>query len=397
MDLAFKAEDARFREELRAFLAVSLTQDIREETARETGVFSSPTLATRWQRILFERGWGAPSWPREFGGTGWTAIQRLIFDQECALASAPRVPAMGLSLVAPIIIAYGTPAQQQRFLPGILSGTDLWCQGYSEPQAGSDLASLQTSAVRDGDAYVTQGTKIWTTLAHAANWIFLLVRTSKEGRPQDGITFLVTPMDAPGISVRPIRSMSGEHEINQVFLDRVRVPVANRIGDENRGWTVAKRLLEVERGGAAYSPAIRGLFARVYQLLSAQQVHLPDFENHCTALELARCEIDAFALEWTEIRGASGDPDPKLEAIGASLKKIIGSELRQRIEALAVAALGRFALSDHRRELFDGDAPVGPRYTQAPVARFLNGRAATIFGGTNEIQRNLIAKVVLTR
>ena len=251
MDEQKTSADLAFRREVRDFLDDKFTPELRALTARQAGVFAEGELALRWHRILFERGWIAPAWPEEFGGPGWTGDQRAIFQEECARVGTPRLPAMGLSLCGPVIMRYGTAEQKAFFLPRMLSGEHYWCQGYSEPQSGSDLASLQTRAVRDGDDYVVDGSKLWTTHAHYANWIFLLVRTSTEGKPQAGISFLVCPMDTPGITVRPILSMSGEHEVNQVYFDGVRIPVANRMGEENQGWTVAKYLLEFERGGGS--------------------------------------------------------------------------------------------------------------------------------------------------
>ena len=245
MDEALSPEDLAFRDEVRTFLDAKFSPELRELSARQAGVFAEGELARRWHRILYEQGWIAPLWPTEYGGTGWTGAQREIFQAECAKVGTPSLPAMGLSLCAPVIMKFGSEAQKAYFLPRILSNEHYWCQGYSEPQSGSDLASLQTRAMRDGADYVVNGSKIWTTHAHYANWIFLLVRTSTEGKQQQGISFLVSPMDAPGITVRPIISMSGDHEVNQVFFDNVRIPVANRMGEENQGWTVAKYLAGV--------------------------------------------------------------------------------------------------------------------------------------------------------
>jgi alkylation response protein AidB-like acyl-CoA dehydrogenase len=248
-------DDAAFRAEVREFIDTAFDADMQSMAARLAGIYAEGEFARCWHKALYVKGWIAPAWPKEYGGTGWSWRQRQIFLSEVARAGIPNLPAFGLNLCAPVIMKYGTPEQTAFFLPRILSNEIYFCQGYSEPQAGSDLASLQTRAVRDGDDYVINGTKLWTTHAHYANWIFMLVRTSSEGRPQQGISFVVAPMATPGISVRPIRSISGEHEVNQVFLDDVRVPVANRFGKENEGWAVAKYLLEFERGGNSVGPA----------------------------------------------------------------------------------------------------------------------------------------------
>ncbi|MEQ9566413.1 MAG: acyl-CoA dehydrogenase family protein, partial [Pseudomonadales bacterium] len=251
MDFDFSVKENEFRQEVREFLREKFTPDLREATRRQTGLFAEGELARQWQQILYEKGWIAPSWPKEYGGTGWTPTQRYLYDQECGSAGTPYLPAMGLRMCGTVIMHFGTQEQKEYFLPRILNGQHYWCQGYSEPSAGSDLAGLKTRATQDGDDYIINGTKIWTTHAHYANWIFLLARTGSSERPQDSISFFVTPLDAPGISITPIISMSGEHEVNQVFFDDVRIPGKYRIGAENEGWSIAKYLLKFERGGAA--------------------------------------------------------------------------------------------------------------------------------------------------
>jgi alkylation response protein AidB-like acyl-CoA dehydrogenase len=389
--------EAAFRAEVRAFLDQAFTPELRAWAARQAGVFAEGDLARRWHRILYDRGWIAPAWPKEFGGPGWTDRERAIFHEECALAGTPRLPGMGLSLCGPVIMRYGADAQKAFFLPRMLSGEHYWCQGYSEPQSGSDLASLQTRAVRDGDDYVVTGSKLWTTHAHYANWIFLLVRTSAEGRPQAGITFLISPMDAAGISVRPIISISGEHEVNEVFLDGLRVPVANRIGDENQGWTVAKHLLEFERGGGSSGPALRTAMARLGRIAALERgddgetlAEDPGFRRRAAELEIA-----VMAADWTERRLNSGRAvGESVGAAGASMKKLAASELGQGVEALAMEALAAYAAAD-QSSAAGANAPVGPDHAATPTARFLNGRAATIFGGSSEIQRNILARIIL--
>jgi alkylation response protein AidB-like acyl-CoA dehydrogenase len=386
---------ARFRAEVRAFLDGALTPELREQTARQTGVLAEGDLCRRWQRILHARGWAAPAWPQEYGGPGWSPMQRFIFTDECARAGAPVLPGMGLQMCGPVLMRYGTAEQKSFFLPRILSGEHYWCQGYSEPQSGSDLASLQMRAVRDGDDYVLTGSKIWTTHAHHANWMFLLVRTSNEAKPQAGITFLLTPMDTAGITVRPIISLSGEHEVNQVFFDDVRVPVGNRVGEENRGWTVAKALLEFERGGGAFA-------SRLWQQLrTARQIAVsegwwegePIFRRRWAELDIELHAL-AYAERETAERMMSGRP---VGDATASRLKLTASILLQQITELAMDALGPSAWPDQREALgiAGAAAPIGPDYARTPTAKYLNGRAASIYGGSSEIQRNILARIIL--
>lgn len=400
MDDDLTPDELAFRDRVRAFLDEKFDAELRDWTARQAGVFAEGELARRWHRILYEQGWIAPSWPREFGGPGWTARQCAIFQSECARAGTPTLPGMGLNLCGPVIMRYGTEEQKAFFLPRMLSGEHYWCQGYSEPQSGSDLASLQTRAVRDGDEYVIDGTKIWTTHAQYANWIFLLVRTSSEGKPQQGISFVVAPMDASGVTVRPIISMSGEHEVNQVFFDSVRVPVANRIGPENQGWTVAKYLLEFERGGGTRAPGLKMALERARGIARQEPgddgeplLRDPSFRRKAAILE-----IEAMAADWLEKRLGSGKTvSESVGNAGASMKKLIASETGQSIAELTVEALGHYAAPDQRASLGVGanEPPVGPEYAATPTARFLNGRASTIFGGSSEVQRNILARVAL--
>ena len=392
-------EDAAFRGEVRAFLDEAFTPELRAWAARQSGVFAEGELTRRWHRILHARGWVAPAWPEAYGGPGWSDRQRAIFHEECALAGTPRLPGMGLQMCGPVIMRYGTPEQKAFFLPRILSGEHYWCQGYSEPQSGSDLASLQTRAVRDGDHYVVDGSKLWTTHAQFANWIFLLVRTSTAGRPQEGITFLVSPMDAPGLSVRPILSISGEHEVNEVFLDSVRIPVANRMGEENEGWTVAKYLLEFERGGAASGPGQRVAMARLRGIAEFERSGAGDAlaDDPAFRRRAAELEIALMAGDWTERRMMAGRAaGESLGNAAASMKKLTASERGQAIEELTLEALGLYAAPDQIRAATSPDAPpIGPAHAATPTARFLNGRAGTIFGGASEVQRNILARTAL--
>lgn len=385
-----------FRAEVRAFIEENYTPAMREMNMRQAGAFAEPGLGQRWHRILYEKGWVAPSWPPEFGGPGWDAMQRHIFASECGGADTPSFPGFGLSLLGPALIRFGTPDQQSRFLPAILSGECYFCQGFSEPGAGSDLASLRTAAVRDGDEYVVNGSKIWTTHAHFANWIFLLVRTSNEGKPQTGITFLMAPMDTPGISVRPIISMSGEHEINQTFFDDVRIPVAFRIGDENKGWDVAKYLLEYERGSGFAAKAMASL-ERAKRIATLQPgddgQNLwddPSFRRRVAEVEIDQIALAATEQHLSELLVAGGTIGDVL----ASTIKIAGTQLLQMADELGVEALGDYAMADQREALtLDSNVPsIGPDYAAKPVARFLNDRATSIYGGSNEVLRGVIAK-----
>ncbi len=403
MDLAALYQtgaDSDFVADVRAFLASALTPEMQARAAQQAGLFADHELAREWQAILNARGWAVPAWPSEYGGTDWTPAQKLIFELECAAAGAPALPAMGLQMCGPVLIGHGTPEQKARFLPRMLSGEDYWCQGYSEPGAGSDLASLKTKAVRDGDDYVVTGQKIWTTHAHLANWIFLLVRTDPSAKPQKGISFLLAPMDSPGITVRPILSMSGEHDVNEVFFDNVRIPVANRVGAENDGWTVAKYLLEFERGGGAAAGRALRVLRRLYALLDAT-AHLPDApgKDPFFRRKLSALEIEIMATSWTQQRAVAGlVAGQSVGMTSASILKLKATELVQTASELAVEALGRSAMIDQAPALY-GDAPhaTDPDHALTPTARYMNMRAVSIFGGSSEMQRTILGKAVLKR
>jgi len=400
MDLALSREDEDFRTEVRRFLDENLTQDLREAGRKTTGVFADYAAGMRWHRILARRGWSAPSWPREYGGTGWTATQRYIFARECIAADAPRIFAMGLRMVGPVIMKFGTPEQKEKYLPRIVSGDITFCQGYSEPGSGSDLASLKTRAERDGDDYVINGTKIWTTGAHVADHMFCLVRTSTEGKPQDGISFvLIDSMKAKGLSVSPILTLAGDHEVNQVFFDNVRTPVANRIGPENAGWTVAKYLLEFERGGEAYTP---NLYARLEDVKRIAREEAADGSGRLIAERgfverLAEAEMDIQALEMIEMQVLSDLSRGRNPGAVSSSMKIRGSETLQKLDHLGVEALAWYAapFEPEARELGHNEPTVTPEWGISAMPLYLNNRASTIYAGSNEIQRNIIAKAVL--
>ena len=397
MDLNFSAEEERFRSEVRAFVAAQLPASIRAKVLGHKRLGREDFLA--WVRILNTRGWVAPGWPRRFGGQEWDPVRELIFEEECALGGAPPVLSFGPRMVAPVIMRFGSPAQQQYFLPRILSGEHWWCQGYSEPGAGSDLASLKTRAERRGDHYVVNGQKTWTTLAQHANWIFCLVRTSSEGRPQSGISFLLIDMRSPGITVRPIVMLDGEHEINEVWFNEVEVPVANRVGEENQGWTYAKFLLGHER----VSNATLGLSKRALRELKAiaagtpagggrALIEVPRFRDR-----IAEAEIDLMALEILALRVIAMDREREAPGPEASLLKLRGSQIQQTLTELAMEALGPYAPL-HQREALAADwtGPLaGPPAGIGITGRYFNHRKVSIYAGSNEIQRNIIAQHML--
>ncbi len=396
MDIDFSDAEKAFREEVRAFVAESLTSEISERIAK--GIEMRREDFDRWHKILHAKGWVAPGWPVEYGGTGWTPVERYMFDEELAAASAPRVMPFGVSMVAPVIYTFGTEAQKAHYLPRILSNEDWWCQGYSEPGAGSDLASLRTRAVRDGDHYVVNGQKTWTTAAHWANWIFCLVRTSTEGKPQEGISFLLIDMKDPGVSVRPIITIDGGHEVNDVFLEDVRVPVENLVGEENKGWTYAKFLLSHERAGIADVGLWKNQIAKLKAIAAAEQANgAPLAEDKRFRDKISELEIDLMAIEFTELRALSKAAAGKPPGPEANLLKIRGTEVQQRTTELALEAIGHYANPYVPDALKDGwnEAPIGPEYA-APIApRYFNWRKASIYGGSNEIQKGIIAKMVL--
>ena len=400
MDMTFSPEDIAFREEVRDFLAENLPDRIRDGARKTPGVFVEPDIGMEWHRILYEKGWVAPHWPEEDGGTGWTPTQKFIFEKECALAGAPSLAILGLRLVGPVICEFGTPEQKARFLPRILSGEDYWCQGYSEPGSGSDLASLKTSARLEGDEYVVNGSKIWTTHAHHANWIFALVRTDPNVKKQAGITFLLLPMDQDGVEVTPIHSMSGDHEVNAVFFTDARTGAENRIGEEGAGWSIAKFLLENERGGSCHAPRLIQSIERLETIAETQpsgvngaMAHDPRFRDR-----LARAKLDAEALEFTELRILAELAKGRAPGPQTSLVKLLASNIGQEVDALRLELFGTDALQlPLERPLYGNEAPepVGSEAAQIAMGRYLNNRAATIFGGSDEVQKNIIAKTVL--
>lgn len=391
--------DTVFREEVRAFLEQSLTPDIKRAGELMTSVFADFDATMKWHKILHAKGWIAPDWPEQYGGTGWTLSQRYIFQEECKLANAPSLPAMGLQMLGPMLMHHGTEAQKQYYLPRMLSGEDVWCQGYSEPGAGSDLASLITSAVRDGDDYLINGSKIWTSYAQHCNKIFCLVRTSKEGRPQAGISFILVDMDSQGLTVEPIVGLDGTVEQCQVFFDNVRVPVANLVGAENQGWDVAKSLLEFERGGHNFTIDHKKQMAKIDKQANSQRDADGRLwrENPVFAAKYADVAVDALALEFTELRVKGAFEAGGNAGALSSLTKIMGTEIGQRFNELSIEIMGEHALVKQLDALspnFEGSI-IGPECGLTTFAEYINNRASTIYGGSAEIQRDIIAKRVL--
>lgn len=378
MNLKFSHEELAFREEVQAFLADKLTPRFADAGRNCSGIYCELPLAQDWFRVLAEIGWSVPHWPVEYGGMAWSPAQHLIFKQEMARADAPPLSPNSTHMVAPVIIAFGTPEQKAHYLPRIKSGDDWWAQGYSEPNSGSDLASLSLNAVRDGDCYVLNGSKIWTTHAHFSNKMFCLVRTGRSGKPQQGISFLLFDLDLPGIEIRPIISISGDHELNEVFFTDARVPVSGLVGQENDGWTVAKYLLRHERS-SMWSPLLRARLERIKS----------DFRQCSPALRqrIADADIRLSALEISELRMLFGDMDETRASLMASMSKVSGTELRQQIAELGLSLAGRGALT----------MPDRPEQTGRGVAAatYLNDRAASIYAGANEVQRDIIAKILL--
>ena len=395
MDLDFSAEDVAFRDEMRGFIAENYPAETRAH--QEAGLELTREDYLSWHRVLGARGWSAPSWPVEFGGPGWSPIQRFIFAEELAHAATVPILPFGVNMVAPVIQRFGTPEQKQRFLPPLLRGEVWWCQGYSEPGAGSDLAGLSTRAVRDGDHYVVSGQKTWTTLAQFADWGFFLVRTDPAAKKQEGISFLLIDMTSPGVTVRPIITLDGAHEVNEVWLDDVRVPVENRVHEENAGWTCAKFLLAHERTGiAGVARSKRGLDKLRAAAATEQQDGKPLAEDPFFARKVAELEIDLLALEYTELRGLAREGEGRGPGPESSLLKIRGTEIQQRSTELILEVAGRYG-SAHLSGITpgDNDLAVGPAYARDAADTYFNMRKTSIYGGSNEIQRNIIAKAVL--
>jgi alkylation response protein AidB-like acyl-CoA dehydrogenase len=395
MDLSLTPEDLAFRNQVRAFLDANLTEDLRRTQRLCTLVQVDWDAGRPWQALLHAAGWGAPSWPKKYGGTGWTLKQRFLFDQECSAMDAPKIGTMGLELCGPVLMRYGTPEQKACYLPRMISGEDYWCQGYSEPGAGSDLANLRTKAVRDGEQYVINGAKIWTTHAHWANWMFALVRTGSTGRRQEGITFLLIHLPSPGLTIKPLYLLGGEHDLNEVFFDNVRVPVSNRVGEENQGWQVSKYLLECERGGIFMSGRTRAQFRYLLEFArTTRHDGQPAIEHPAIALKLAESGGEFEGLENMELRLMSADGGA-MSAAAPSMLKVRGYEIRQDISELAVTILGEQALRARDTVPASTRGDMSRAYLDTVAPTYLNDRAGSIYGGTTEIQLTLIARGAL--
>ena len=396
MNLSFTPEEQAFRAEVQRFLTDQVPARLTARV-RDGKHLGKPDLQA-WHALLNDQGWLASHWPEQYGGPGWTTVQKFIFEHECALAYAPRTIPFGVNMLGPVLIKYGNEAQKQHWLPRILSGADWWCQGYSEPGAGSDLASVKTSAVRHGDHYIVNGQKTWTTLGQHANMIFCLVRTDRDVKPQEGISFLLIDMATPGVDVRPIITLDGAHEVNEVFFTDVKVPAGNLVGQENRGWTCAKYLLTYERtniAGVGFSDAA---LARL-KVVAARTLKngQPLARDPLFAARLARVEIDLENMKTTNMRVITAVAGGGVPGAESSMLKIRGTEIRQELTALTRRAMGPYALPFIEETLQEGDnqASVGPQEAASASAQYFNNRKLSIFGGSNEIQKNIISKMIL--
>lgn len=391
-DIALSSEQLDFRDEMRAFISTHLPDASRRGVELNVASMFEPEISRPWHAVLHAQGLAAPGWPVEHGGRGWDAVQQYIWRMECWRARAPAISPFGMRLVAPAIMTFGTEAQKAEFLPRLLSGEDYWCQGFSEPGAGSDLASLRCQARRDGDHYILNGTKLWQTHAHHSNWMITLVRTDDGGRPQEGVSCLLVDLRAPGVTIRPIHTIGGDHEVNQVFLDDVRVPVAHRVGDEGQGWAITKFLLEEERRSAGNAVGrLRYSFGGLLRLLAREpgRWNVPGVEAR-----IGRIATDLDALEVVDL----GQLLNGAEAFDASLMKLRASQLEQAISETAVLALGRAALRwEPVRPLEMLSLPEAALEALAVVPRHLNGRARTIYGGTSEVQLDIISKNIANK
>jgi alkylation response protein AidB-like acyl-CoA dehydrogenase len=389
MHVTFSAEDLAFRDEIRAFFRDEYPQDIRN--AMDSGTQITPEMQIRWQKLLYEKGWAAPNWPVEYGGTGWSPSQKYIFAREEGLANAPIIVPFGLNMVGPVIYTFGSDEQKQRFLPEILASNVWWCQGYSEPGAGSDLASLKMRADRVGDHFVLNGTKTWTTLGQHADWIFCLARTnSNVARRQEGISFILVDMQTPGVTLTPIITLDGKHEVNEIHFDNVEVPVQNLVGEEGKGWTYGKVLLQHERANGSETFRSEFRLRRLReQVKRAVRGARPLAEDRSFMRRLAAVEVELKSLEYIQLRTLASVTSGKAPGAESSFLKLLGTEIQQSIDALYMDAAGYYSLP------FKPDPPVGEGNETDTALRYFNFRKATIYAGSNEIQKNIIAKHVL--
>ena len=396
MNLNYSEADQTFRTEVQNFIRDNLPSASQAKIDKNQKFAKEDYLT--WQKVLYERGWVAPNWPVEFGGTGWSPLEAHIFDEEIGLSGSPRVLPFGVMMVGPVIMEFGSKEQKELYLPRILSGEDIWCQGYSEPGSGSDLASLKTRAVRSGEEYVVNGSKIWTTSAHWADMIFCLVRTNPDVKKQEGISFLLIDMHSPGISVHPIITMDGGHEVNQVFFEDVRVPVENLVGEEDKGWTYAKFLLKHERAGIAAIGSQKRQLHRLKEIANAEQSNgVPLINESRFRDKISKVEIDLMALEYTELRAVSAANQGNVPGTEVNLLKIRGSEMQQKISELLVEAIGYYAnpfVPDSFQSGWNEES-IGPDYAATLAPEYFNWRKSSIYAGSNEIQKNIISKMVL--
>lgn len=398
MDMSFSAEDEAFRREVRAFLAKALPKDVAHKVHNGFHVTRPEIMA--WHKALYDKGWITPNWPEAWGGPGWTTNQKYIYDEESSLAGAPRPIMFGITMCGPVLMRYGTEKQKNYFLPKIASGEIIFCQGYSEPGSGSDLASLKMKAVRDGDDFVLNGQKTWTTSAHMADWIFCLVRTSNTGKRQEGITFILVDMATPGVAVKPLITMDGAHEVNEVFFDDVRVPASQVIGEVDQGWTVAKYLLGHERMGGGALGGVKKLLSQLKEIAKAEESGFggklwdrTEFRN-----KVAESEIELMALEVQMMRLLAAMSADREMGFEASMIKIRRTEILQRLSELKMEAVGYYGAPYIKEALIDdrwNEEAVGADYMNALTPQYLNNRKHSIFAGSNEIQHNIIAKRVL--
>ncbi len=391
MDITFSAEELAFRDQVREFLAENWTEDLARRIRGEDEEFKAAQI--EWQNKLNDKGWLAPGWPVEHGGVAWSVTENFLFETERSLAGAPDVVPFGLKMVAPVIYGFGNDEQKKRFLPRILKSQDWWCQGYSEPGAGSDLAALKTKAELDGDDYIVNGAKVWTTYAQYADWIFCLVRTDSSGKRQDGISFLLIDMKSPGITVNKISSIDDHHSLNEVVFDNVRVPVANRIGEQDKGWTYAKALLAHERTSIAAVADSKRRLRDLRKLLSEEiSGGRPLIEDVQFQNRLSNTEIELMALEYTELRVLASTADGKGPGVESSLLKIKGTEIQQAIQQMYMDLAGYYSGVLHGDESAES---IGHAFGHDARKAYMYGRAATIYGGSNEVQKNITAKYVL--
>ncbi len=401
MDVAFTADDATFRDEVRTYLREATPKELKYKV--ENGIEMKREDVIGWHKILYEKGWVAPNWPKEYGGPGWSLTQKYIFDEELGYSGAPRLVTFGLNMCGPVLISFGTEAQRKRFLPPMLSAEHVWCQGYSEPGSGSDLASLQTRAERDGDHWIINGTKTWTTKAHWADWCFMLVRTSSEGKKQEGITFVLVDLSTPGIEIRPIYLMDGLHETNMVFFTDVRVPVENTIGEVDKGWTIGKYLLAHERMSGGSLGTHKTLLRQLKQIANDEMsggrplAEDPDFAREIAKVELELRTLEAFNLRALDKMSKNGELGSKALGTEANVFKIRNSEIHQRLTELKMRAVGYYANPYLLNALSQGwnEPPIGAEYANGVTPAYLHNRKVTIYSGSNEIQHNIIAKAQL--